>query len=312
MTDTYIKEIQMQNPVVRLSLEHQKNSNRNLKAILFFFPAIVLLLVFYLYPLVLTIFFSFTNKAMTGANAKTNNFVGFANFVKVFNDPKFHKSIWVTLNFLIFSGIIGQQVLGFFYALLMKKKHKAIRRFVGMSIIAGWITPDIICAFIFASFFAKNGTLNTIIANFGITPISWLFAFPLVSIIIANIWKGTAYSMLMFQAALDGIPDEIIEASTIDGASKFQNLRYITIPMTTQTFSITFVNVTLGTLGTFVMIYALTGGGPSGATTTLAVFMYEKAFVAYQIGYGMAIAFIMLAIGAALSILYVKAMKANN
>ena len=111
----------------------------------------------------------------------------------------------------------------------MKKKHKAIRRFVGMSIIAGWITPDIICAFIFASFFAKNGTLNTIISNIGITPISWLFAFPLVSIIIANIWKGTAYSMLMFQAALDGIPDEIIEASTIDGASKFQNLRYITI-----------------------------------------------------------------------------------
>jgi multiple sugar transport system permease protein len=302
----------MNKTVQARGFEYRKNSNKKLKAFGFFLPAMILLVMFYIYPLFLTVFFSFTNKAMTGIHAKENNFVGFSNFIKVFMDPKFRKAIWVTLVFLLFSGIIGQQVLGFFYALLMKKKHKAIRRFVGMSIIAGWITPDIICAFIFAAFFARNGTLNLMIGSLGIKPISWLFEFPLVSIIIANIWKGTAYSMLMFQAALDGISDEIMEASTIDGANSLQNLRYITIPMIKQTFSITFVNVTLGTLGTFVMIYALTGGGPSGATTTLAVFMYEKAFVAYQVGYGMAIAFIMLAIGAALSIMYVKAMKGDQ
>lgn len=286
--------------------------NRKMKAVLFFLPAIILFLLFYFYPLLLTIFFSFTNRAMTGINARVVEFVGFANFINVFTDPKFVRAIWVTLVFLFFSGIIGQQCLGFFYALLMKKKSKAVRRFVGMTIIAGWITPDVICAFIFSAYFAKNGTLNNLIGLMGIKPISWLFTFPLVSVIIANIWKGSAYAMLMFQAALDGIPDEVTEAALIDGASNFQTLRYITIPMIKQTTAITFVNVTLGTLGAFVMIYALTGGGPSGATTTLAVFMYEKAFVAYQVGYGMAIALILLALGALLSIFYVRAVKANS
>ena len=286
--------------------------NKNLKAVLFFCPAIILFLVFYFYPVLLTIFFSFTNRAMTGINARVVEFVGFANFVNVFTDPKFLRAICVTLVFLLFSGIIGQQCLGFLFALLMHKKNRIIRKFVGMTIIAGWITPDVICAFIFAAYFAKDGTLNNLICVLGVKPISWLFAFPLVSVIIANIWKGVAYAMLMFQAALDSIPEEVTEAALIDGANSFQSLRYITIPMIKQTAAITFVNVTLGTLGAFVMIYALTGGGPSGATTTLAVFMYEKAFVAYQVGYGMAIALILLGLGAFLSIFYVRAVKLSS
>jgi multiple sugar transport system permease protein len=292
--------------------EARRKKNRSLKAVILFSPAILLLMVFYLEPVVLAIFFSFTNRAMTGINARVINFVGFANFLKAFQDPKFTRAIMNTVVFLLFSGILGQQCLGFLYALLMKKKNKYLRKLVGMSIIAGWITPEIVCAFIFAAYFSRTGTLNNILKLGGISPISWLFTFPMVSVIIANVWKGTAYSLLMFQAALDSISDDILEAANIDGSSAIQTLRYITIPMIKSTFAITFVNVTLGTLGTFVLIYTLTGGGPSGATTTLAVFMYEKAFVAYQVGYGMAIALIMLIIGAVLSFMYVRSMKEDT
>jgi len=295
-----------------MGFEAQRNKNKNLRAAALFSPAILLIALFYAQPMVLAVFFSFTNRAMTGINARIVQFVGFANFVKAFQDPKFVKAVYNTLVFLFFSGILGQQVFGFFIAMLMKKKNPWLRRAVGMTVIAGWITPEIVCAFIFAAFFARSGTLNTIIGSVNIPAVSWLFTFPMVSVIIANIWKGTAYSMLMFQAALDGISEDILEAALIDGAGPLHTLRYIIIPMIKTTFSITFVNVTLGTLGSFVLIYALTGGGPSGATTTLAVFMYEKAFVAYQVGYGMAIALILLAIGALLSFLYVRSMKESS
>lgn len=295
-----------------ISLESRRSHNKTVKAAGFFLPALAMLLLFYIGPMVMTLFFSFTNMAMTGVHAKHVQFIGFGNFARVFSDPKFGSAIRNTLVFLVCSGILGQQVCGFLFALLMKKKHKALRRFVGMVVTVGWITPEIIAAFIFAAFFAKNGTLNVILGLGGIKPISWLFAFPMVSVIIANIWKGTAYAMLMFQAALDSISDEVEEASMIDGASRPQILRYITIPMIKSTFAVTFVNVTLGTLGSFVLIYTLTGGGPAGATTTLSIFMYEQAFLAYQIGYGMAIALILLLIGVVFSLFYLRALNMRD
>ncbi len=294
------------------SFEFIRKRNMALKTTAFFLPAVLLLVTFYIGPMILTVFFSFTNRAMTGINAKEIEFVGFRNFVNIFQNPKFTMAINKTLIFLIFSGILGQQCCGFVFAELMKKKNKHLRRFVGMTVIAGWITPDIVCAFIFAAYFSGTGTLNRILGLIGVSPISWLFTFPMVSVIIANIWKGTAYAMMMFQAALDSISDEVMEAAMIDGANGLQSLRYITIPMIKSTFAITFVNVTLGTLGSFVLIYTLTGGGPSGATTTLAIFMYEKAFIAYQIGYGMAIALILLLIGMFFSLLYIRAIKMND
>ena len=139
-----------------------------------------------------------------------------------------------------------------------------------------------------------------------------MFTYPMLSVIIANIWKGTAYSMLMFQAALDGISDEIVESAKIDGANGWQILSKITLPMIKGTTATTFIMVTLGTLGAFGMIYAFTGGGPSNKTTTLSVYMYTQAFGAFQVGYGTAIALILLLIGAVLSGLYLKAIKANQ
>ena len=179
-------------------------------------------------------------------------------------------------------------------------------------VVLGWVTPEIIAAYMFSAYFNDKGTLNSILRFFGIHRVSWMFTYPMLSVIIANIWKGTAYSMLMFQAALDGISDEIVESAKIDGANGWQILSKITLPMIKGTTATTFIMVTLGTLGAFGMIYAFTGGGPSNKTTTLSVYMYTQAFGAFQVGYGTAIALILLLIGAVLSGLYLKAIKANQ
>ena len=282
---------------------------KSIKSIIFFAPSIFLLCGFFIGPMLLTVVYSFTNISLTGSSANALQFIGFKNFIEIFQDPKFSEIIVNTLIFLIISGIIGQQVLGFLVAALMKKRNKTIRRIVGFTIVAGWITPEIVAAFMFSAFFADKGMLNSVVSIFGVSPISWIFTFPMVCVIIANIWKGTAYSMMMFQAALDNIPDDIIESAKIDGANAFQILINITLPIIKSSIATTFIIVTLATLGTFGLIFAITGGGPGTATTTLSIFMYQKAFISYQIGYGMAIALFILLLGSIFSIVYTRIIK---
>ncbi|GKS14944.1 carbohydrate ABC transporter permease [Paenibacillus chitinolyticus] len=275
----------------------------------FLLPSIAIMLVFFIYPILLTFYYSFTNLALTGEAAKELKFTGFDNYVRMFQDPTVRISIWNTLVFLIGSAVIGQQVLGFLIALLMKHKNKHFRRVIGTIVLAGWVTPEIVCALCLYSFFGDEGTLNAILAFFGIPVVAWLYTVPMITIILANIWHGTAFSMLVFQAALDDVPAEIEEAAVVDGASRWQILTRIILPLIKGTLTTNMMLVTLQTLGVFGLIYAMTGGGPGTSTTTLPIFMYNQAFVNYQLGYGTAISLLLLLLGIILSLFYIRAMK---
>lgn len=287
------------------------NKKRTTYTWLFFLlPSIAIMLVFFIYPILLTFFYSFTNLALTGEAAKELKFIGFDNYVRMFEDPTVRVSIWNTLVFLIGSAVIGQQVLGFLIALLMKHKNKTFRRVIGTIVLAGWVTPEIVCALCLYSFFGDDGTLNAIITFFGFSEVTWLFTVPMLTIIIlANIWHGTAFSMLVFQAALDDVPNEIEEAAVVDGASRWKIFTRIIVPYIKGTITTNMMLVTLQTLGVFGLIYAMTGGGPGTSTTTLPIFMYNQAFVNYQLGYGTAISLLLLFIGIVLSLLYIRSMK---
>ncbi|MGG6314467.1 carbohydrate ABC transporter permease [Paenibacillus macerans] len=275
----------------------------------FLLPSIAIMLVFFIYPVFLTFFYSFTNLALTGESARELKFIGFDNYARMFEDPTVRISIWNTLIFLFGSAVIGQQVLGFFIALLMKHKNKSFRRVIGTIVLAGWVTPEIVCALCLYSFFGDEGTLNSIITFLGIPAVTWLYTVPMLTIILANIWHGTAFSMLVFQAALDDVPNEVEEAAVVDGASRWQVLTRIIIPYIKETFTTNMMLVTLQTLGVFGLIYAMTGGGPGTSTTTLPIFMYNQAFVNYQLGYGTAISLLLLLIGIVLSLFYIRSMK---
>lgn len=154
-----------------------------------------------------------------------------------------------------------------------------------------------------------TGTVNTFLQSANITPIAWLYTFPMVSVIIANIWHGTAFSMMVFQAALGDVPREVEESAMIDGANAWQRLTRITLPMIVSSVTTNMVLVTLQTLGSFTLIYALTGGGPGLATETLPIYMYHQAFVNYQLGYGTAISLMLLLIGIIASLIYMRMLK---
>jgi multiple sugar transport system permease protein len=275
----------------------------------FLLPSVVIMLVFFIYPILLTFFYSFTNLALTGEAAKELKFIGLDNYIHMFEDPTVSVSIWNTLIFLMGSAVIGQQLVGFIIALLMKHKNKTFRRVLGTIVLAGWVTPEIVCALCLYSFFGDEGTLNIILKFFGIPGVTWLYTVPMLTIILANIWHGTAFSMLVFQAALDDVPNEIEEAAVVDGASKWQILIRIIIPYIKDTITTNMMLVTLQTLGVFGLIYAMTGGGPGTSTTTLPIFMYNQAFINYQLGYGTAISLLLLLMGVVLSLFYIRSMK---
>jgi len=295
-----------------LSKQKSLNGNLYLKTFLFGAPAIILLLLFVLGPIIMTFLFSFTDMSLTGAAAKDMEFVGFDNFVRMFKDPSFKSSVINTIVFLVFSAVIGQQLVGFLVAYLMKQKARPFRSAIGLLVLAGWITPEIVVAFVWFAFLSDDGTLNAILGVTGIEPIAWLLNFPMISVIFVNIWHGAAFCMLMYQAALDDIPQEVEEASKIDGANAWQRLWRITLPMIKGAAVTNMVLVTLQTLGVFTLIYALTGGGPGEDTTTLPLFMYDEAFVNYQLGYGTAISLVLLLMGIILSLFYIKLSKTDD
>ncbi|TET15116.1 MAG: sugar ABC transporter permease [Actinobacteria bacterium] len=272
-------------------------------------PALALIGFFYLAPMIISIIYSFTNKTLVGSKSQEFDFVGISNYIFMFKDSRFIVSFINTLVFLIFSAVLGQQILGFIIAFLMQNKSKGLRKFVGTSVLLGWITPEVVVAFIFFAFFSVKGSLNDAIGLFGIGPIAWLFDFAMIAVIVANIWRGSAFSMLMYQAALSNVPDEAKESAMIDGANKFQVIFRIILPIIKGTIVTNTILVTIPTLGLFGVIFALTGGGPGNDTTTMPIYMYKQAFISYQIGYGTAMAIILLLLSILLSIFYIKSFR---
>ncbi len=238
------------------------------KYLLFFLPSFVLIAFFYLGPGMIALWYAFTNKTLTGINATQYRFVGFENFIEMFRDPRVGGAAMRTLIFLVCSGLVGQQVLGLLLALLQKGRNKTFVRIIGIVVLIPWIAPEVVGAFCLYAFFGNNGTLNAGLTKFlGMEGITWLFSFPMTTVTIANIWRGTAFSMMIYRAALSSIPSELGEYAYLEGIGIWQKVRYVTLPLIKETIVTNSILVTLGTMGVFGLIYLLTGGGPSGGVS---------------------------------------------
>ncbi len=272
-------------------------------------PAIALMAVFLLGPIIWSFYGSLTNAALTGPHAKNVDFIGLANYQKLLADPTFPVSVGLTVIFVLGSAVISQTVLGLSLALIMQKANKVVSAIVGTLVVTAWVLPEIVAAFVSYAYFSKDGTLNQLLAGIGIPAINWLYTYPILAVSLANVWRGTAFSMMIYQAALNDVPPEITEAAEIDGAGGLKRLRYVTLPMIKRTINTTLMLVTLSTLSVFTLIYVMTSGGPGNLSTTLPIFAYKEAFKFSDIGYGTAIATVMLIVGAVFSIFYIRALR---
>jgi len=272
-------------------------------------PAIGLLLVFLAGPIVWAIGGSLTDRALTGVGAAKPEYVGFDNFARLFADPVLPLSVLLTVVFVVGSAIVGQNALGLVLAVLFRAGSRAVAGTVGVIVVTAWVLPEIVAAFVGYAFLSADGTLNGVLALLGLDGPNWLYTLPMVAIILANTWRGTAFSMLIYRAALDDVPPEITESAMIDGAGAWQRLRFITLPMISGTIFTNLLLTTLQTLSVFTLIWVMTKGGPGDLSTTLPVFAYSQAFSFGDIGYGNAIAIVMLALGAVFSFAYVVSLR---
>jgi multiple sugar transport system permease protein len=187
--------------------------------------------------------------------------------------------------------------------------HPTIVRLVSGIVIIAWVVPEIVAGFIWLAFGGSGGTLAMILQPITGGGNDWLVRAPLVLVTVATIWATTAFSMLVFTAGLHGLPEEVLEAATMDGANLWQRILSVELPMLKSTIGTTLILVTLSVLTDFTLIYTITGGGPGTATTTLPLYVYQQAITITVLGYGTAAAVVLVAGAAVISVLYVAALR---
>lgn len=272
-------------------------------------PAVVLMGIFLVGPIGYALYGSLTNAALTGYRAASPEFVGLENYEKLFTSGQFWQSVWLTLVFVVGSAVIGQNVLGMSLAVLVRSGPKRLASAVTALVVTAWVLPEIVAAFALYAFFATDGTLNEVISWFGLEGPTWLLTFPMLSVVLANVWRGTAFSMMVYGAALAEVPPELTEAAEIDGARWHQRFLRITLPLVRRSIATNMMLTTLQTLGVFTLIWVMTGGGPGTKSSTLPVLAYQQAFKFAQVGYGTAIATVTLLVGAIFAVVYVRVLK---
>jgi multiple sugar transport system permease protein len=272
-------------------------------------PALVLLLVFFAGPMLWSVYTAFTDTALTGSS--TVNFVGLENFTRLIHDPSFLHSLVLTLVFVVGSAVIGQNTLGLLIALLLRGRSRWSRTIVNGLVVSAWAIPETVAGFCWYAFLYRTGTLNGLLSHLGIQQ-NWLYTAPMLAVILANVWRGTAFSMLVYSAALSDVPPDLLEAAAMDGASAWQRLRRVTLPLIRRAIVSNLMLITLQTLAAFGLIFVMTGGGPGTASQTTPLYMYEQSFKFYQLGYGTAMALVLLVIGALFSAIYLRLIRLGD
>ena len=283
--------------------------------LLFLIPAIIFVSVFLIFPFIWIIIVSFTNETLTGIGALNPQFVGLNNYTSLFDFSSwmvrgnFGNSLWVTLQFVFGSAMIGQVGLGLTLAIAFYRKKGFLREFVNTLVILAWIIPDVVVAFSWIAFLDRDfGTLNAILSAVGIGRPDWQLEHALLAIIIFNTWRGTAFSMLLFSSALETIPPSYLETAEVVGASLWQKLRDILLPLLRGHILTDLILITLWTFNTFSP-FLITGGGPAYKTDLVSIFTYRTAFQFYEFGQGGAIAVVIMLINFVLTLVYLAMLR---
>jgi len=271
-------------------------------------PLAVLLLATYVYPAIDVIRYSFTNATLL---APTFDYT-LASYEAVTRNPDLAGILRVTFIFVVAS-VLFQLVLGLLVAMAL---HRGVKRglhgvgAVRVIILSSWIVPGVAGGIVWQLMFneASYGFLNGILRAAALPPVAWLSDPDLAiwSAVLANVWRGTAFSMILLYAGLVVIPANLYEAAEVDGANAFQQFWYITLPQLRPILLINTILISIFTLNTFDLILPLTGGGPGRATEVLALYAYNTVFRNFDLSNGAVLAVLLLAISVAFTFFYVR------
>jgi multiple sugar transport system permease protein len=282
---------------------------------LFLAPAAALVGVFVIVPFFWVIVVSFTNKTLLGRTAIDPDFIGLQNYVALFNPATFFTrgqfgfSLILTIQFVVFSALVGQALLGLVLAWLSQSVSPTLKNFLQTAVIAAWILPEVVIGFAWFAFLDyDNGTLNMIMQALGLPRGDWLLAQPFWVIVIFNTWRGAAFSMMLFNSAFQSIPPSYFQAADVAGASSWQKLRDIALPLIRGHVVTDLILITMWTFNVFTP-FLLTRGGPSYRTELLSIYTYRVAFKDFEFGRGAAVGVVIMLINLAFALVYLRIAK---
>jgi multiple sugar transport system permease protein len=269
-------------------------------------PLGIILALVFVYPIFEVIRLSFTNASLM-ENGYSYTFKSYSN---LFTTPGFGKMLWVTTLFVFFS-VTFQMIFGFFIALLIDQGTK--RKLFGTviartAVLTAWAIPGVIIGVIWKLLYneSKAGILNNLLTVMGFKAIPFLSSpsIALISVIFSNVWRGTAFSMILIYAALQTFPNDVLEAAKIDGTNAWQRLFRVVVPIISPILLINLILISVQTFNTFDMVMALTGGGPGQSTDVIALNIYNTIFTGSNLGQGAANAVVLLCLNAVMTIVY--------
>lgn len=281
---------------------------RNIKIVpyLYILPNMILFLTFMIVP----IFMSFYYSTVKWNGLGTPKFIGLENYLYIFQDSVFIKSM---LNTVYYSAVTVPllMALSLFFAVLLNHELP-LRGLIRSSIYAPAVVSTVVVGTVFTWIFQDQlGLINYIITLFGGEGIKWAndTRFAMIMIIAATVWQKTGYNMVIYLAGLQGVPNELLEAATIDGANTWQKFRFVTLPMLKNTHMFVMITCLINSFRSFDLIYTMTQGGPLNSTKTIVMYVYEQAFNKNYYGRAAAAGVVLFVFMVVFTVLRIKAEK---
>lgn len=295
------------NAVIKKSMELVKIKNNRRKSreywtiLLFLLPALLPLIMFWIYPMLYSFYLSMTDWDYMSPEY---NFIGVENYIDLFTSSSFYMVLIKTLYFCL--GVVLPSVFGgLLLALLLNSREKGMG-FYRTFIFSPWITPMVAVAIVWSWIFEpRMGLANFLLESVNLSGVGWTSSadWAMPAIIIVTVWKGLGWSMIFYLNALRRVPYSLYEAASLDGASGVKKFLHVTIPLVSPTSLFLVIITTIESLQAYDQIQILTQGGPAGSTRTILYMYYQTAFEEFNVGKATAIATVLLLITGLLSLL---------
>lgn len=267
----------------------------------FVVPALIPLTVFWIYPILRSMFLSLTDWDYM---SPSYSFVGLSNYVALFKDTRFYSALWNTFVFGI-GTVIPTIIGGMILALLLQKAFRGdgIFKFI---LFSPWITPTVAISIVWTWIYEPDvGIANHVLKFFHLPALQWInsSSTAMLAVIIVTVWKSLGYAMIFYITALEKVPKELYEANALDGANSWQRFRDVTLPCISPTTFFLVIITMVNSLQAYDQIQILTQGGPSGSTRTLLYMYYQLGFEEFNMGQATAVAMILVLITVMLSLI---------
>lgn len=271
----------------------KKNKNLLFWAFIFMLPNLIHFVLFFLLPAILGVWYSFTNFDGFGSY----DIVGLKNYIELFTDPLFYKVMIRTIMYCAI--LVPLTVLSSFAVSLLLTRDLKVTNVVRAMVYWPTLLSSVMIGVTWKWMFSENyGLVNYLISNAGGHEIMWQSS-PIpawTTIIIAALWCGMGFNMLIYIGAINNIPKSRLEAADMEGASNWQKIRYVIFPSVKNTTFLIIMLTTLASFKEFALINTMTSGGPAGRTTLIVQYIYNLGFNQYDVGYASAVSLVMVGI----------------